>query len=49
MANVDHNTICKFDSKFDGFIDVVTQLQYLRNLLMNGSNNAAPKSDVSGN
>ncbi|OBT73983.1 hypothetical protein VF21_05998 [Pseudogymnoascus sp. 05NY08] len=45
MENVDHNTICKFDSKFNGFIELVTQLRYLRGLLMNGGNNAPPVSD----
>lgn len=34
MLDVDHNTICKFDSKFGGFMQVADKLVYLRGILM---------------
>lgn len=34
MLDVDHSTICKFDSKFSGFMQVVDKLRYLRDVLM---------------
>jgi hypothetical protein len=33
MADVDHNTICKFDSKIGGFMLVAAKLRHIRNIL----------------
>ncbi|KAE9380791.1 hypothetical protein N431DRAFT_459708 [Stipitochalara longipes BDJ] len=35
MLDVDHNTICKFDSKIGGFMQVADKLRHIRDILMN--------------
>jgi hypothetical protein len=34
IADVDHNTICKFDSKFGGFMQVAAKLRHIRDILL---------------
>ena len=47
MLDVDHNTICKFDSKIGGFMQVVDKLRHLRSVLMGQEGSTSgPASNV---
>ncbi|KAF7953923.1 uncharacterized protein EAE97_001321 [Botrytis byssoidea] len=45
MPDVDHNTICKFESKFGGFEQVADKLRHLKNILDGKSDVLAVKID----
>jgi hypothetical protein len=46
MLDVDHNTICKFDSKIGGFMQVADKLRHIRDILMNNVGKIGPESNV---
>lgn len=47
MLDVDHNTICKYDSKIGGFMQVADKLRYLRGILLDENDDiAGPGSNV---
>jgi len=45
LPDVDHNTICKFESKFGGFIYVAEKLEYLKDVLTNEVGNRVLESN----
>ncbi|KAH8796956.1 hypothetical protein F5882DRAFT_476629 [Hyaloscypha sp. PMI_1271] len=43
MLGVDHSTICKFDSKIGGFIQLADKLRHIRDILMNNVGRIGPE------
>jgi len=46
MLGVDHSTICKFESKIGGFIQLADKLRHIRDILMNNVGRIGPEVNV---